>query len=98
MPCPRGCASAGSGSSASLSPLANQERLALGAVGIGQPDAITAEASAAWRAGDYHNVNRLLAVGPHEVSPFDATQGPGIAGMGAQHVLGAVVVAGLGVA
>jgi hypothetical protein len=23
--------------------------------------------------GDYHLVNRLLAIGPHEVSPFDAT-------------------------
>jgi hypothetical protein len=33
---------------------------------------ITAEAAEAWRQGDFHLLNRLLAFYPHQISPFDA--------------------------
>jgi hypothetical protein len=33
---------------------------------------ITAEACTAWRAGDFHELNRLLKFFPFEHSPFDA--------------------------
>jgi hypothetical protein len=35
---------------------------------------ISAEAIAAWREGDYHKLNRELQIGPHQWSPFDASE------------------------
>jgi hypothetical protein len=37
-------------------------------------DAITHEVCAAWTAGDFHELNRLLGVAPCDTSPFDATR------------------------
>jgi hypothetical protein len=37
---------------------------------------ITAEVCAAWQAGDFHLLNRLLQVWPWQASPFDAVGAP----------------------
>jgi len=34
---------------------------------------ITAKLLEAWRAGDWHLVNRLTNTGPHQIAPMDAT-------------------------
>jgi hypothetical protein len=35
-------------------------------------DAVTVEAAEAWQIGDFHTLNRLLGIGPWEISPFYA--------------------------